>query len=431
MRRFALAAIIALAAVLKLYGIASAHVTLVSTSPAANSTLAAAPTSIRLEFSEPIEPQVAHVSIVRADGRTISLAIANDPHDAHVLTAPPNDIGVGTVRVVWHVVSEDGHPVGGSFVFTIGAATAPPSESQAESAESVWGPSLVGAPLIPALLRGLGIGCLTALCGILFLAVAFRSSLDERPVRLAIWLSIAAPLLLGAHLVAWALNIAPDHRITSDWIASAIATNVARVELWRALLAIPPLWALALARRPGLALILSIPPILVSAAVGHSLAFDPRFAIPAKAVHLFALAAWVGGLLWLIARDRNDAQRFAREARGVSTIALVSVVLLTLSGVMQTVLLIPSFDALRSDYGFIVLAKVAGLLVLIGFGAYHRFRVVPRLSPGTPSQSASFRSSLRGELAVLWLVILLGGLLGYVSPPTTATANLPTSDVQS
>jgi copper transport protein len=427
-RRLALAGALALAAVVKFYAVASAHATLVSSQPAANSTLAAAPATVRLEFSEPVEPAVAHLSIIRADGRSVALSIANDPHDAHFLVAAPGDIGTGTVRVVWHIVSEDGHPVGGSFIFTIGAATAPPSEAQAERAESVWGPSVVGAPLIPAVLRGLGVGSLAALCGLLFFVAVFGARFDERPMRLAVWLAVAAPLLLGAHLAAWALNAAPDHQIDAAWIAAALSTNVGRVELWRALLALPALWALALARRPGLALVLSVPPILVSSAVGHSFAFNPAVAVPAKALHLFALAAWLGGLLWLVARERNDAARFAREARRVSSVALWAVVVLTASGIVQTLILIPSIGMLRSNYGFIIFAKVAGLIALIGFGAYHRFRVVPNLSHGDSAGTTSFLSSLRGELAVLWLVILLGGLLGYVSPPTGANAPLPSSE---
>jgi copper transport protein len=429
-RRFALAGALALAAVVKFYSVASAHVTLVSSQPAANSTLAAAPASVRLEFSEPVEPEVAHLSLVRADGRSVALSIANDPHDAHVLVAAPGDIGSGTVRVIWHVVSEDGHPVGGTFVFTVGNPTAPPSEAQALRAESVWGPSIVGAPVIPALLRGLGIGCLTALCGVLFLVAVFGARFEDRPMRLAIWLSIAAPIFLCGHLVAWAFNAAPDHRIDAGWLVSAFGTNVGRMELWRALLALPPLWALALARRPGLALVLSVLPILVSSAVGHSFAFDPAIAVPAKALHLFALAAWIGGLLWLVVRERNDAARFSRESRRVSTVALWAVVVLTASGIVQTLILIPSFGALRSNYGFVILAKVAGLIALIGFGAYHRFRVVPNLAHGNSARTTSFLSSLRAELAVLWLVILLGGLLGYVSPPAAANAQPTSSEIE-
>ena len=428
MRRLALAAALALATVLRFYSVASAHVTLVSTDPTGGSVLSSAPVRIRLEFSEPIEPAVAHLSIVLADGRSIALAVANDPHDAHVLIAPPGDIGTGTVRVIWHVVSADGHPVGGTFVFTVGAPTAAPSAARAESAESVWGPSIVGAPLVPAVLRGLGVGCLAALCGLLFFIVTLGARTGERPMRLAVWLSVAAPVFLGAHLVAWSRNAAPDHHLDIGWISSALSTNVGRVELWWVLLALPPLWALALARRPGLALVLAVFPILVSAGVGHAYAFQPTLAIPAKAVHLFALAAWLGGLLWLVARERNDAARFAREARRISSIALWAVILITISGVVQTVILIPSFAALRSNYGFVVLEKVAGLLVLVAFGAYHRFRVVPRLSHGDSARTTTFLSSLRGEIAVLCLIVLLGGLLGYISPPALAQSQLPSSE---
>lgn len=428
MRRLALAGAIALAAVLRLYAVASAHVSLVSSDPAANSVLVVAPARVRLEFSEPVEPAVAHLSVVLSDGRTVAPTVANDPRDAHVLLAQIGDIGTGTVRVVWHVVSEDGHPVGGTFVFTVGTATAPPSEARAMSAESVWGPSLLGAPIIPSVLRGLGIGCLAALAGVLFFVITLGARFNERPMRLALWLSIAAPIFLGGHLVAWALNVAPEHRIDPAWLMSALSTNVGRVELWRALLALPPLWALALARRPGLALILTLFPILVSAAVGHSYAFEPALAIPAKAIHLFALGAWLGGLLWLVSRERNDAARFAREARRVSSTALWAVILITASGIAQTLILIPSFGALRSNYGFVVLAKVVGLIVLVGFGAYHRFRVVSRLSNRDGARTASFLTSLRGEIAVLWLVVLLGGFLGYISPPAAAQTQLPSSE---
>src|SRR6516162_6577379 len=103
---------LALAAVIRLYTIASAHVTLVSSQPAANATLATAPTTVRLEFSEIVEPAVAHVSIVSPDGLSTSLTVANDPHDAHVIMAPVSLTTGGTFRVMWHVLSEDGHPVG-------------------------------------------------------------------------------------------------------------------------------------------------------------------------------------------------------------------------------------------------------------------------------------------------------------------------------
>ena len=125
---------------------------------------------------------------------------------------------------------------------------------------------------------------------------------------------------------------------------------------------------------------------------------QPLVAIPAKATHLLAGAVWLGGLLWLLATDRSDRPSFAREASRVSAMALICVVLVALSGVVQTWLFLPSlWDLFRSSYGAVALAKVAGLAVLIAFGAFHRARVLPRLErdaamPGAVRHVACARS---------------------------------------
>src|SRR5215470_6427022 len=99
MRGRVVALSLALAAVLRFYTVASAHVTLVSSVPAAGATLVTSPTSLRLEFSEPVEPAVAHVSIVAPNGRSTALSVANDPHDTNVIVAPLSGMVSGTFRV--------------------------------------------------------------------------------------------------------------------------------------------------------------------------------------------------------------------------------------------------------------------------------------------------------------------------------------------
>jgi putative copper export protein len=54
--------------------------------------------------------------------------------------------------------------------------------------------------------------------------------------------------------------------------------------------------------------------------------------------------------------------------------------------------------------------------VLVLFGAHHRFRVLPRLTDAAVAES--FPISLRREIALISLLVLLGGLLAYLSPPT-------------
>ena len=101
----------------------------------------------------------------------------------------------------------------------------------------------------------------------------------------------------------------------------------------------------------------------------------------------------------------------------MSSLALTAVIVVTLSGVVQTRLFLPVWaDLIRSPYGLIVLAKLAGVGVLVLFGAYHRFRVLPRLADEAVAEG--FTVSLRREIVVMSLLVLLGGLLAYLSPPT-------------
>ena len=187
-----------------------------------------------------------------------------------------------------------------------------------------------------------------------------RARILGRAVARSLWLSIATPLFLGLHLLAWMVNASPDHHLDSAWLATSIASTVGRVELLRTGLALLPLWALALARRSGLALALTIPSLLVSAAVGHSAAIHPMWAVPFKAIHLAALAVWIGGLLWIVVRERDDERSATTDIMRVSTLALWAVVIVTLSGIVQTLILVQSLTAIRSPYGMVVVAKVVG-----------------------------------------------------------------------
>jgi len=223
-------------------------------------------------------------------------------------------------------------------------------------------------------------------------------------------------IIFPLHLVAWALALAPDHSLGGDAIGALLASGPGKVELARTVLALLAAWALLLVRRERLALFIAILAILAGSATGHSAAIHPEWGIPSRALHLFAVAAWLGGLLWLVVLDRADAPAAIAEAQRVSSLALAAVIVVTFTGVVQTRLFLPVWgDLVRSSYGLIVLAKVAGVGVLVLFGAYHRFRVLPRLADAAVAEG--FPVSLRREIAMISLLVLLGGLLAHLSPP--------------
>ncbi len=424
----------AIALVLGLRAVAHAHAALLSSEPAAGSRLIASPPHIRLVFSEAVDPRLATIKLVAADGSSQTLTVEKDPTDRRAIFAIPQTLSPGSYRVLWHAVSDDGHPVSGSYVFTIVEPSAPapvapvatppvPPSTNVVQPPANWGPTAFGAPLIPAIFRGLGVGCAMALAGLLFFIVRMNAGMASRPVRVARWFAIAAPVFLIAHLVTWLINASPTHSLGGTWLPTVLSTTVGRTELWRTGLSLAPLCALWLVRRSSIALALSIPTLVISAAAGHSAAIHPGWAIPVKALHLSALAAWLGGLVWIVARERDTPARLAREGADVSTVALSCVIVVFLSGIGQTALVLHSVRDFETAYGITVLAKVAGFAVLILFGAWHRFRVLPRVLDRVDAASESaFTSSVRREISVFWLVILLGGFLAYLSPPPPAAA---------
>jgi putative copper export protein len=237
-------------------------------------------------------------------------------------------------------------------------------------------------------------------------------------------------ILLVAHLIAWLGHLSAGKGLSGDFVGSVLGTTVGRVELLRTILALLTLWAIALARRNKPALVLGAACLIVSGAIGHPAAIDPYWTIPAKILHLLAGSVWIGGLAWLIWLSRCDDAACRIEARRVSSFALIAVIIIALSGLLQTFFFLntPS-DLIASNYGRLVIAKMTGLAILIGFGAYNRYALLPRLDA---DGARHLSRSVKVEIAVLATIILIGGFLAYEPTPprpTTASIGAPMSTV--
>jgi copper transport protein len=435
MRRLSSVGALALCLLLIGHNRALAHATLLSSEPKANAVLSASPAQIRLVFSEAVVADLSRIQLLSVGRPPARLQVSVDPRDVHVLIASPPLLASGAYRVVWRIESADGHPVDRDFVFTVGSPTggtparAPPPHTDQLGHSDASGPVAAGAPVIPSLLRGAGLAAMLALTGLLTFGLKSERS-GVRPARqqkVTAWLAVAAPILLACHMVMWMLHAAPADRLSQSWLQAAMGTTVGRMEGARVLLALLVLWALALARRPAIALFLAAACLIVSGAIGHSAAISPALAIPSKAVHLLSIAMWLGGLTWLIIADRDDEASFRRESHRVSSVALWSVVAITMTGALQSFLFLGgvSLSLLESPYGAFVAAKVIGVLILIAFGAYHRFRILPALDAGAPG--GILRRSVRREILVLTAAVFIGGVMAYVPTPQPPAIHVTTS----
>lgn len=122
---------------------ASAHTALKSSTPAKGSTVEA-PSEIVLTYTEAvILPKVA---LTDASGKVQGAGAPRAVDNKVVLpvTAP---LPAGVYTVGWRVVSADGHPVAGSFRFTVKAsASTPGSPAPTSAAPSAPPPTATAAP---------------------------------------------------------------------------------------------------------------------------------------------------------------------------------------------------------------------------------------------------------------------------------------------
>jgi copper transport protein len=430
-----------IAASSRLAALALFHAALLHSTPAANSHLTNLPETIRLVFSEKIVPELSRITLTGPDGNTTVLKVAIDPHDGRALVGQVESISSGSYKVSWRVLSADGHATGGAFSFSVDAGsetgntdsparTAPTTISTSRdsasrdtpiSATSTGSTEVVTIPILASILRGAGLGTLMAGLGLLLFGTMARERGNLVPRAMVVRLITIAAILLVAHMVAWLIDISPNGKLSSGFLATVFGSAPGEMEAFRVGLALLTLLAIVVSRGNALALALGAGCLIVSGAIGHPAGIHPYWTIPAKMVHLLAGSAWLGGLLWLIQISRRGDAEFPVEARRVSSLALWAVIAILFSGVIQTRFFLSSWgDLLHSGYGQLVLIKISGLVILIGYGVYNRFRLLPSIeeSHAVPSLSRSVRQ----EIVIITILILIGGFLAYVPTPIAVHA---------
>lgn len=153
-------------------------------------------------------------------------------------------------------------------------------------------------------------------------------------------------------------------------------------------------------------------------AVGHTTQHQPRVLLAAAlVVHLLAVAFWAGSLWPLGLASRRGGPTSARLIEGWARAAGWIVLGLVLAGALLAWLLIGRLDALvTTPYGIALLTKVGLVGVLLGFAAWHRFRLTPALSADAPGAGARLAVSIAWETAVMVLVFWAVSEMTSTSP---------------
>jgi copper transport protein len=406
---------------LVLPAIASAHAELSGTVPANEATVDDRPDEIEIAFTENVTVAFGGVRVFGPDGSRVDAGDAQA--DGDTVRMPIEVDEPGTYAVSWRVVSADGHPVRGAFVFNVEEESSDTVSRDAAKAASEG--SRTKDVAFGVARAGIFFGVLVAVGGVLF-AVLAAGSWQPRGVRWALLLAIAsmvAAYLLDASIAA---GLTASQVLDADVLreqAGTVYGGATVVRLIAAIACLAATFALRSSRwqRPVFRYAVLVPFVVLAATLsltGHAVGEDvTALRLPLDMLHSVAAAAWVGGLVQLVAWSRATPLDPGVVERW-SRVALGSVVVLVLTGswaAWEEIGL--SLDAVvETTYGRLVLGKVALLLVILPFANLNRTSTVPGIRAGGAEAASTLRRYVRIELALLAIVIALTAWLVQTPP---------------
>lgn len=156
------------------------------------------------------------------------------------------------------------------------------------------------------------------------------------------------------------------------------------------------------------------------ATVGHAWASarGPGL-IALLSLHLVCVAFWLGALapLWIATHD-VDLARLAAVVRrfGLAAVYVVGA-LLTAGGFLLFVLIGKPSELWTTDYGRLVLVKLAFVACLLGVASLNKFRLTPRLQALDPAAVSTLRHSIQLEIAFgIAILLATASFTTFVGP---------------
>jgi putative copper export protein/methionine-rich copper-binding protein CopC len=362
---------------------ASAHLSLRSSQPAADTQLDTVPREIRLSFSEPVQLAFTRVELLDPNGNTVRLSEPTiDPGAPNVLLARiEGPLGAGDFVIAWRTTSADGHQVRGRISFSIDAeaeglvAEQPEEAPVAPQAAAHHDPELfpergeftaespgyvvVRWLMFVGLLGVIGLAAFR----LLVLRIVLRSSDPEgvaaaapaahRAAGAGIAFSLVLLAAVGARLYAQALAVHAGDAPTRETIAALLGgTFWGGGWMLQAAATLLILAGFVIARAAGRAaeapapgadhteparadapgagwLLVGIAAVVLAftpALAGHAAAVpgNRAAAIASDGLHVLAAGGWLGGLLAVVAIGIPAAVGLGPERRGRAVAALVN-----------------------------------------------------------------------------------------------------------
>jgi putative copper resistance protein D len=247
------------------------------------------------------------------------------------------------------------------------------------------------------------------------LAQLIDASIALGVVALLLWLVLQSGTLVGAADLGDAVHA------VSTVITRTAFGHIVVVQLIVLIAIVAVLGDGARRRRRNVAT--AVATVAIALQAGHSHAFamqeGPSLLLASDVVHLLGAGAWLGGLLPLLLVVRMAPPHAGATAcRFFSPLGKWCIAALVISAACQFWFLIGGVPGLLGTaYGWMVLAKAALFVVLLGFAIANRYRFAPALLGEEPAAARRILTrSIALQTCVGIAVVIAAGVLSSLPP---------------
>ncbi len=399
-----------------------AHAGLTTADPPPGATLGAAPTEVRLTFSEQPVAALSTIAVVDRRGRSYQTGRPAVGEVAPLtLVVPVRALGKGVYTVRWRVDSAvDGHATTGAFSFGV---QVPPPSATAPGGTTTRAVSSV----LEVIARWIFLIGLIALLG----AAAAETDRFGDGGRGDALLASGGWLLALVGLVLLAIAQRSNAGVS---LSALLRSPVGHALIWRTVAIAAAGLALLVAlrlgrwRRVGFACvgIAALAAIVVHVANGHAAAskWTSAITVVAQTAHFGAAGVWIGGLVALLVGLRRVTSPPASVAvRRFARLATLALALVIVTGILRAFSELRTWSELwTTGYGRAVLIKLFLVAVIAALALRNRRRPPAELA----ASLGPLRRTSSAEVGIALVAVFVAALLGTLAPPVSGrTAGIP------
>jgi copper transport protein len=385
-----------------------AHASLTDSNPEPESQLEQSPQEIKVSFNERLEDGLYTLKVLNDKGKLVTDKNPSMSDDHRDIFLPIPKLQDGMYTVSYSVISSDGHPVNGTYVFIVG------NQEETRQNKVKFNEQLVhdNNLLDPTnwIIRSLYFFTLLLVSG----AVLWRhfiSFRDEEKLhyenrlrslqKYHLFMLLGMIVIQGSELlsttgISGIRTLLLSTPIGWSWISSIILSVIGLFLLLKSKW-FDVSWVMCL--------------LLAKSLNGHAVGTSiPVFSVMLNVIHLIAAALWSVGLLYLYNVWKQRKNEWPPFIYLFSKVAFISIIALILTGSLYTFALVPKITyLLDTAWGVLLLIKLSLLLLVVISGIFIRRYL---------KQKADFNVAkwIRYDFALMVGIIVIVGGLTHMNP---------------